>query len=114
MEKTITKEQAISEGYKLACSEDGTLSIPLLELDEDDLNTPMYLGSKETFGFSISEADIIDAIQGVIDGQEEVNNEDDHLSDELAEVDCKAMAEIANKAFNREYHSVTDIMIVKS
>ncbi len=113
--ETLTIKEAIEQGYTCALSEDGDYYTELDGLCDDDLDSfDLFLGSKETFKFSISENAIKDLIEQYIENQDEVNDESETLYDEIKIIDYKAICDLINPSFKTNYHSVTGIKLVKS
>lgn len=111
----MTVKQAIDAGYTCALGEDAGYYVTLEDLANDKHgldNLDLFLGSKETFKFSISEKAAEQLFEEYIDGQDEVNNEPEHLYDQLKAVDWKAVVDLINPHFVTEYHSVTDIKLI--
>jgi hypothetical protein len=113
--KTLTVKEAIEQGYTCALSQDADYYITLEDLSTDPSTLEyheLYLGSKETFNFSISEGSIENMFEEYIENQDEVNDESETLYTQLGDIDFKSIAEMVNKAFTTDYHSVTDIKLI--
>lgn len=113
--KKITIKEAIEQGYKNASDETGEFNVSLKELQENpDMleSQKLFLGSKETFRFSISEKAIEQMIEEYITNQDEVNDENEQLYDQMDNIDFKAIADLINPHFTTNYHSVTDIELI--
>lgn len=114
MEKLTVKE-AIEQGYTCALDETAEYYITLEDLANDPNgldDIELFLGSKETFKYSISAKAIEQMFEEYIDNQDEVNNEPEQLYDQIKKVDWSAIAGLINPHFTTDYHSVTDIKLV--
>ena len=114
--ETLTIKQAIEQGYTCALNETAEYYITLEDLQNDPSeldNHDLFLGSQETFKFKISTKAIEQLFEEYIDNQDEVNNEQEQLYDQLKTIDWDAVAALINPAFTTDYHSVTDIRVIK-
>ena len=111
----LSVNEAVNQGYTTACDETGESSVRLSELAEHPElfeDRVLYLGSKETFNFSISEKEIEDMIEQHITNQDVVNDESEVLYTQIGDIDYKSIAELVNKVFITKYYSVTEIELV--
>jgi hypothetical protein len=110
----LTIKQAIEQGYTCALSEDADYYTKLDGLTDEDLeHHKLFLGSKETFKFSISAKEIESLIEQHIENQDEVNDESETFYTEIGNIDYDAIAALINPVFKTNYHSVTDIQLIK-
>lgn len=111
----LTVKEALEQGYTCALTCDADYYVTLEDLVKDPSgfnDLELFLGSKETFKFSISEKAAAQLFEEYIDGQDEVNNEPEQLYDELKKVDWCAVMDLINPHFTTNYHSVTDIQLI--
>lgn len=110
-ERSMTKAEALADGYVYYCSEDGESfgNIEDLSAPEYFEGVEFYLSQKEPFKFSLSPDTIRELIENHLGDQDEVYDED--MNDLLDDVDFQKVADLINPCFTKKYYMPSDIRL---